>query len=366
MSSRVSRPRSANCSTSNYSSLTIAQKTKRCFVAASSPATAAPAFKLHVLSNPINQGYGGNQKIGYHFAIRNGFDYVALLHGDGQYAPECLPELVTPLLRDEADAVFGSRMLTPGAALRGGMPLYKFVGNKILTAIQNRLLRSRLSEFHSGYRIYSTNALRSIPFSLNSQGFPFDTEIIIQLMIAGKTIRELAIPTYYGSEISHVNGIPYAWDVVRKTLIARSQELGLFYDRRFDCAPRGEHGTPRDAFPEPGSAAEFALRAIPPGARVLNLGGQVAAAFRTTTGGLAPEKLKRSAISARPWRLRSRADARCRRRVARSGAGVRSAIRSDSLCTRPHDHRERRQRGIFHHPLDAAHGAGQLRQARYS
>ena len=86
-----------------------------------------------MLFNPLNQGYGGNQKIGYHYAINNGFDFVALVHGDGQYAPECLPSLLEPLRTMQADAVFGSRMMEKGAALRGGMPLYKWVGNKVLS-----------------------------------------------------------------------------------------------------------------------------------------------------------------------------------------------------------------------------------------
>src|ERR1700744_3779385 len=124
-------------------------------------------FNIRVLFNPANQGYGGNQKLGYHYAIENGFDFVALPHGDGQYAPECLPMLLKPLTEGGAAAVFGSRMLTPNGARKGGMPLYKFVGNRILTWIQNRLLRTNLSEFHSGYRIYSVAALRSIPFERN-------------------------------------------------------------------------------------------------------------------------------------------------------------------------------------------------------
>ena len=110
-------------------------------------------FTLHVLFNPVNQGYGGNQKIGYHFAIEKKFDFVALLHGDGQYAPECLPNLVKPLKRGEADAVFGSRMMKKGAALQGGMPKYKFVGNKILSWFENKILRTNFTEFHSGYRL---------------------------------------------------------------------------------------------------------------------------------------------------------------------------------------------------------------------
>ena len=195
---------------------------------------------LTVLFNPINQGYGGNQKIGYHYAIKNDFDFVALVHGDGQYAPEALPELLKPLSQGVADAVFGSRMLSRGAALKGGMPLYKFVGNKILTWCQNRLLRTHFSEFHSGYRVYSVAALKRVPFDRNTNDFHFDTEIIIQLLIAGMRVRELPIPTYYGDEICHVNGIQYAWNVVKATLKSRIHELDIFYDSKFDCGPGRE------------------------------------------------------------------------------------------------------------------------------
>jgi glycosyltransferase involved in cell wall biosynthesis len=124
-----------------------------------------------VLYNPVNQGYGGNQKIGYHYAIENGFDFVALLHGDGQYAPEMLGALTEPLRQGEADAVFGSRMLVRGDALKGGMPLYKFLGNRILTSVQNRLLGTKLSEFHSGYRVYRVSAIKALPFDRNSNVF---------------------------------------------------------------------------------------------------------------------------------------------------------------------------------------------------
>ena len=139
------------------------------------------------------------------------------MHGDGQYAPERLPDLLQPLLAGEADAVFGSRMMASGGARRGGMPLYKWMGNKILTRIQNRLLKTSFSEFHSGYRIYSVRALAGIPFDKNTNDFHFDTEIIIQLVRAGLRIKELPIPTYYGDEICHVNGLKYALDVVRVT-----------------------------------------------------------------------------------------------------------------------------------------------------
>lgn len=192
-------------------------------------------FNITVLFNPVNQGYGGNQKIGFHYAIKNGFDWVALVHGDGQYAPECLPELVASLANKEAAAVFGSRMMEGTSALKGGMPLYKFVGNKILTKFQNFLLQSNLSEFHSGYRLYSTVALAKVPFDLNSNDFHFDTEIIIQFVLARLVIKELPIPTFYGDEICHVNGMKYAWDVCRTTLHARVQKFHILYDRKFDC-----------------------------------------------------------------------------------------------------------------------------------
>ena len=97
----------------------------------------AGGLKIHVLRNPENQRYGGNQKLGYRYAIEHGFDFVALIHGDGQYAPECLPALLAPLIAGEADAVFGSRMMSKGGARQGGMPLYKLAGNKVLTRFQN-------------------------------------------------------------------------------------------------------------------------------------------------------------------------------------------------------------------------------------
>ncbi len=227
-------------------------------------------FPLVVLYNPRNQGYGGNQKLGYHYAIERGYDFVALIHGDGQYAPECLPQLLEPLRTGEAAAVFGSRMMTPSGARRGGMPLYKVVGNKILTWIENRFLGTNLSEFHSGYRLYSVKALAQIPFDRNSRYFHFDTEIIIQLVIAGLTIKELPIPTYYGDEICYVNGVKYARDVVLSVIKARLQQAGLFYDRKFDCAPsNAQPYVPKFDYISPHT---LAFERVRPGSRVLDVG----------------------------------------------------------------------------------------------
>lgn len=191
-------------------------------------------FPITVLSNPRNQGYGGNQKIGYHYAIKENFDYVVLLHGDAQYAPEVMPSLIEPLAAGTADAVMGSRMLQPMEAIRGGMPLYKFVGNQVLTRFQNFVLDANLSEYHTGYRAYTTKLLRQIPFSKNTNDFHFDTEIIIQILANRFKIAEVPIPTHYGSEKCHVNGMKYAKDVAIATMKYKLQPYGVVYDSKFE------------------------------------------------------------------------------------------------------------------------------------
>ncbi len=118
-------------------------------------------LKITLLHNPKNQGYGGNQKIGYYYAIQNHFDVVVLMHGDGQYPPEFINEIIQPIINEEADVVFGSRMIYKGDALKGNMPLYKWIGNQILTHFQNLILQSNLSEFHTGY---SGSRLHKIQF----------------------------------------------------------------------------------------------------------------------------------------------------------------------------------------------------------
>ncbi|HET8549647.1 MAG TPA: bifunctional glycosyltransferase/class I SAM-dependent methyltransferase, partial [Bryobacteraceae bacterium] len=172
--------------------------------------------KLHVLKHSKNLGYGGNQKAGYQHFVDHGFDAVVLLHGDGQYAPEILATLYHPIVSGQADAVFGSRMMRDyGGPLKGGMPLYKYVGNRILTGFENRALGMNLTEFHSGYRAYSLRALKDIDFTHMTDDFHFDTEIIIKLHHQGFRIAEVPIPTYYGDEICYVKGLRYAWDVAR-------------------------------------------------------------------------------------------------------------------------------------------------------
>lgn len=244
---------------------------------------AHPELRMTVLRNEYNQGYGGNQKVGYTYAIARRAHAVALLHGDGQYAPELLPTLLEPICRGQADAVFGSRMSTTLGAIKGGMPLYKYLGNRILTRAQNALLGSRLSEFHSGYRVYSVSFLEQLQFRLNSNDFHFDTEIIIQLMNAGARILELPIPTYYGDEICRVNGMKYAWDVMRVTMQNVAHRTGVLYQRRFDpIRPGNVHYDLKLGYP---SSHTYALESVPQGARVLDIG--------SGPGGLARELLKK-------------------------------------------------------------------------
>lgn len=172
--------------------------------------------KLHILKHPKNLGYGGNQKAGYQYFIERGFDVVVLLHGDGQYAPELLAHMYKPIVEGKADAVFGSRMMkTYGGPLKCGMPLYKYLGNRVLTVVENAALGLNLTEFHSGYRAYNLHALKLIDFSQMTDEFHFDTEIIIKLHHQGFHIHEIPIPTYYGDEICYVNGMKYARDVFR-------------------------------------------------------------------------------------------------------------------------------------------------------
>ena len=227
---------------------------------ATQAAAELPAAPVRVFRTPFNRGYGGNQKLGFLYCIDRGFNTVVLLHGDGQYAPEYLPRLLAACARGP-DVVLASRMMRPRDALQGGMPLHKWAGNQILTALGNRLLGTRLSEFHTGYRAYSVAALQAVPFSANSDGFHFDGEIIAQGKLAGWTMAEVAIPTYYGDEVCHVPGVRYGGAFLKALLAARLTRLGIFYQPNFDVDLFADnvHALKRS----PHSLHQYALRAIP-------------------------------------------------------------------------------------------------------
>lgn len=198
------------------------------------------AGRMVVIRNRVNRRYGGNQKLGYQWAIDQKLDIVVMLHADGQYAPEFLEQMYTPIMNGEADVVIGSRMMTAGTALLGGMPKYKYYGNIILTRIQTMLTGLKLSEYHSGYRAYSVKCLKNIPFWENSDEWHFDTEILLQNYQIRARIKELPIPTYYGDEICHVNGISYGWNCVITSFGFLLYRKGIYYSRKYDVNLKGQ------------------------------------------------------------------------------------------------------------------------------
>jgi len=173
--------------------------------------------KVKVIKNRKNLNYGGVQKKAYNYAIREYYDYVVMLHGDEQYPPELMYLLVKKL--ENSDLVIGSRML--GDPKAGGMPSYKILGNKLLTFIQNTVLGTNLSEFHSGFRAYSVEALKKVPFINCSNNYVFDTEIIAQFKIAKLRITEISIPTHYGNEsrsITFIGSFKVGYGILRSVL----------------------------------------------------------------------------------------------------------------------------------------------------
>lgn len=190
---------------------------------------------LNIYKNPRNLGYGGNQKKGYNYAIKKGYDIVVMLHGDVQYAPEKIPDLIKPIEDGKADVVMGSRIL--GNPVRQGMPVWKYFGNRSLTWIENTALGISLSEYHTGFRAFRVDALKEIPFNRNSNDYDFDTEVILQLLLKKKKIREIPIPTHYGPEshqISFLLSLRYAFRIMRSLLQYRLHTSGIKKVHKFD------------------------------------------------------------------------------------------------------------------------------------
>ncbi len=174
---------------------------------------------LILIEHPTNRGYGDTAKTGLTKSLELGADLIVWLHADGQYAPESIPELLTPLEKRDADIVQGSR-LKGGGALQGGMPLYKFVANKALTWLENRVFGLQLAEYHSGYMLYRREALTAIPFHhFSGRSFVFDQEMIVVAQILRLRVVDVSIPTRYADEKSHLKPIPYGIDVL--TLMGR-------------------------------------------------------------------------------------------------------------------------------------------------
>jgi glycosyltransferase involved in cell wall biosynthesis len=164
----------------------------------------AQRLNLKAIRHPHNVGYGGNQKTCYMEALRDGAEIVIMLHPDGQYDPTILPEMVKPIAQGRADMVLGSRMMTPGGAKRGGMPLWKRIANRFLTSFENLAMGQNFTECHTGYRAYSRHFLETVPFLRNSNGFVFDTEVIFQAVHFGLPVVEVPVSTRYFDDASSV------------------------------------------------------------------------------------------------------------------------------------------------------------------
>lgn len=181
---------------------------------------------LKILKNIKNFGYGGSQKLAYAYAINQNYDIVIMLHGDAQYSPEKLPLMIDTIEKDKSiDLLFGSRIT--GNPLKGGMPLHRFLGNKALTHIQNLFLGTNISEFHSGYRIFRTKALKEVPFHLCGNYYHFDTEIIILFIKNKLKIAEVPVDTHYGNEKCYVNIWKYGFRVLLSTFCFWLHTKGL-------------------------------------------------------------------------------------------------------------------------------------------
>ncbi len=171
-----------------------------------------------LINNKKNLGYGGVQKKAFEYAIKNNFTFVLMMHGDNQYPADKINKLLINFSNDKYNAVFGTRMHSILSAYKGGMPIYKILGNKILTGFQNLICNSSMSEFHSGFRSYRVDSLKKINFKKFSNKFHFDTEIIIAMLNKGFKIKEVPMPTFYGDEISHLKSIPYGINIIKVTL----------------------------------------------------------------------------------------------------------------------------------------------------
>ena len=197
----------------------------------------ARGLPVQVIWHPHNVGYGGNQKTCYLEALQRDADVVVMLHPDGQYEPTLIPKLVEPILAGEADLVLGSRLAIPGMAREGGMPRYKLVANRFLTALENRILGTELSELHTGYRAYSRELLLTAPFLRNALDFSFDSELIMQAVQFGFRVAEVPARSRYFDDASSV-GLKPATVYGLKTLLAGGRLVlhrrGLLRSRRFE------------------------------------------------------------------------------------------------------------------------------------
>lgn len=189
----------------------------------------------HVIRHEANMGYGGNQKTCYRKALEINGDIVVMLHPDYQYTPKLIRAMVSIIGEELYPVVFGSRILGKGA-LKGGMPLYKYIANRLLTFTQNVLMAQKLSEYHTGYRAFSADVLRAVDLTHNSDDFVFDNEMIAQIFYKGFEIGEVTCPTKYFKEASSINfsrSVTYGLGVLRVSFLYFFQRTGIYKHRLF-------------------------------------------------------------------------------------------------------------------------------------
>jgi len=188
---------------------------------------------IKLIAHEENEGYGANQKTCYQSSLKDGAEIIVMIHPDYQYSPKLVVPMASIIASGEYDVILGSRVLAQ-SALKGGMPLYKYISNRVLTLVENLVVGAKLSEYHTGLRAYSAEALRSIPFDENSNDFVFDNQILIQLMTAGARIGEISCPTRYDDESSSINffrSVKYGCGVLRTAMQFRLNKMGL---RKYD------------------------------------------------------------------------------------------------------------------------------------
>lgn len=190
----------------------------------------AQSLGLRTIVHERNKGYGGNQKTCYDTALALGADIVVLLHPDYQYDPQTLPQLLEPIVAERADFTFGSRFAAGGRPLEGGMPLYRYIGNRFTTMAENLLLGSHFAELHSGLKAYNRRVLETLPYHTYSDKFVFDSQMVIDAILYSFQIVEVPIPTRYTAESSSV-------DVVNSLLYV-TQTLWYTFKGRLELSQR--------------------------------------------------------------------------------------------------------------------------------
>lgn len=189
----------------------------------------------HIIVHEVNKGYGGNQKSCYNKALEIGADIVVMLHPDYQYTPKLIPSMVNLIANEVYPVVIGSRILGNGA-LNGGMPLYKYIFNRMLTLFQNILTGQKLSEYHTGYRAFDAKVLRAVPYHKNSDDFVFDNEIIAQIFSKGFQVAEITCPTKYFKEASSINfkrSTVYGLGVLKVSFLYFLHRKGIYHSAIF-------------------------------------------------------------------------------------------------------------------------------------